>query len=75
MNRRRETKRETKSIILPLAEKKKTNKRFEWAVMQVNAAFNPLRVFRISFQWLVASSPRIETEVKSLVRKCAQVSG
>jgi len=70
--RRKETKREHRNIILPLAEKKRRNKRYEWAVMQLGANFNPRRVFRISFQWLVASSPRIETEVKSLLRKCVQ---
>ncbi|GMH53072.1 hypothetical protein TL16_g01366 [Triparma laevis f. inornata] len=71
-SRRKETKREHRNIILPLAEKKRRNKRYEWAVMQLGANFNPRRVFRISFQWLVASSPRIETEVKSLLRKCVQ---
>ena len=40
--------------------------------MQVLRPSTP-SVSSISFQWLVASSPRIETEVKSLIRKCAQV--
>jgi hypothetical protein len=34
--RRKETKREHRNIILPLAEKKRRNKRYEWAVMQVS---------------------------------------
>ena len=69
---KRATTRPTRNAILPLNERKKKNNRFEWAVISLNATFDPKRVFRISIHWLVASSPRVESEVKGLHRRCAQ---
>ncbi|GMI19399.1 hypothetical protein TeGR_g6852, partial [Tetraparma gracilis] len=69
--------RETNKIVLALDEKKKkgqdtTSVRNEWCVLTMNKSFNPNRVFRISIQWLCASAPRIESEVKTLNRRCGQ---
>jgi hypothetical protein len=59
--------------VLALDEKKKkgqdtTSVRNEWCVLTMNKSFNPNRVFRISIQWLCASAPRIESEVKTQIR-------
>ena len=68
-----EWERETNRITLNLNEKKRGGKvRNEWAIMTMNKGFNPKRVFRISIQWLCASAPRIESEVKTLNRRCGQ---
>ena len=73
--RRDATSRRSQSVVLQFSNDKKksgTTDRYEWALMQLGTTFNPRRVFRISFHWLVATSPRIETEVKTLQRRCAQ---
>ena len=65
------------TALLPLSGNMSTNqpnnnKRYEWAALQLSSTFNPHKVFRIAIHWLVASSPRIESEVKGLNRRCSQ---
>ena len=71
----REWGREPNRIVLSLNERKQKKKdqvRNEWCIMAMDKGFNPSRVFRISLQWLCASAPRIESEAKTLNRRCGQ---
>jgi len=46
--------------------------RYEWMEMAVDPTFDTQRTFRITVNWLVASSSKIETQVQLLQRRCSQ---
>jgi len=66
-----DNKRTMKHYVVPLADLKK-NGRYEWMILAMSSFFDPKRVFRIGYHWLVGSASRVESEVKGLSRRCAQ---
>jgi hypothetical protein len=45
---------------------------FEWIEIAVDSVFDTSRSYRIMFNWLVASSAKVETQVQLLHRRCSQ---
>jgi hypothetical protein len=45
---------------------------FEWIEIAVDSVFDTARSYRIMFNWLVASSAKVETQVQLLHRRCTQ---
>ena len=45
---------------------------FEWIEISVDSTFDTSRSYRIMFNWLVASSGKVETQVQLLHRRCSQ---
>ena len=45
---------------------------FEWIEMAVDSTFDTTRSYRIMFNWLVASSAKVETQIQLLQRRCTQ---
>ena len=66
-----DTKANMKTYVVPLANLSK-NGRYEWMILAMSSFFDPRRVFRIGYCWLVGSASRVESEVKGLSRRCAQ---
>ena len=66
-----DNKRTMKHYVVPLADLKRHG-RYEWMILAMSSFFDPGRVFRIGYHWLVGSASRVESEVKGLSRRCAQ---
>jgi hypothetical protein len=45
---------------------------FEWIEMAVDSTFDTTKSYRIMFNWLVASSAKVEPQVQLLHRRCTQ---
>jgi hypothetical protein len=45
---------------------------FEWTEVAIDSVFDTARSYRISFNWLVASSAKVEAQVQLLHRRCTQ---
>ena len=46
--------------------------KYEWMEVAINSNINTKRTFRIMFSWLVASSIKIEMQIKLLQKRCSQ---
>ena len=66
---RRSTAR-TKSFLVDL--RKRQSDRYEWYEVVLDERFSPGRFFHIVLKWLVASAPKIETQIQLLQRRCTQ---
>jgi hypothetical protein len=45
---------------------------FEWLEIAIDSIFDTSRSYRIMFNWLVASSAKVEAQIQLLHRRCAQ---
>ena len=45
---------------------------FEWVEMAINQTFDTSKSYRIIFNWLVASSAKVENQITLLQRRCTQ---
>ena len=45
---------------------------FEWVEIAIDPKFDTSRSYRIMFNWLVASSSKVETQIQLLQRRCTQ---
>jgi len=45
---------------------------FEWLEMGIDSVFDTTRSYRIMFNWLVASSSKVEDKIQLLHRRCTQ---
>ena len=45
---------------------------FEWLEMAIDSVFDTTRSYRIMFNWLVASSSKVEDKIQLLHRRCTQ---
>jgi hypothetical protein len=45
---------------------------FEWVEIAIDSTFDTARSYRIMFNWLVASSAKVEAQVQLLLRRCTQ---
>lgn len=52
--------------------KKGTRDPFEWIEIAVDSTFSTSSSYRIMFNWLVASSAKVEAQVQLLFRRCTQ---
>lgn len=53
---------------------RKGNDKYEWMEIVVDSSINTKRAFKIMFHWLVATSMKIEYQVKSLQRKAQKLN-
>lgn len=67
---RRTTEDSMVKFTIPLRKGKRDP--FEWMEIAVGSTFNTASSYRIMFNWLVASSAKVETQVQLLHRRCAQ---
>lgn len=70
---------ETKTVTGPDSMKRSTvqlkkGKRdsFEWFELALDSTFSPRKSYRVMYNWLAASSAKIDTQVQLLHRRCSQ---
>lgn len=65
--------RGSNSLTRFIVQVRKTKRdKYEWMEVVVNSNVDTKRAFRISFNWLVASSIKIEAHVHLLIRRCSK---
>lgn len=52
--------------------KKRKRDPFEWLEIAIDSVFDTNRSYRIMFNWLVASSAKVEAQIQLLHRRCTQ---
>jgi len=57
-------------LIVPLRRLKRDP--FEWMEIAIGSTFETRSSYRIMFNWLVASSAKVETQVQLFLRRCSQ---
>ncbi len=63
-------KRKLKEIRFKVNLRRNKRDKFEWMEVVVDPDVDTTRTFRIVFHWLVATSIKIDSQIKALQRKC-----
>jgi len=66
----RKTLDDAKHLIVPL--RKGNRGKFEWLEIVLDSIFDSRKTYRITIQWLVATSKKVEAQIQLLQRRCSQ---
>ena len=69
---RRGTTDEMIRLTVQLRKGKRDRDPFEWIEIAIDSTFDTSRSYRIMFNWLAASSPKVDAQVQLLYRRCTQ---
>ena len=69
---RRGTTDEMIRLTVQLRKLKRDRDPFEWIEIAIDSTFDTSRSYRIMFNWLAASSPKVDAQVQLLYRRCTQ---